>query len=408
MSTTPESSSAQVPRTPLPAPTGRYPVGRVSYDWIDPNRTEMYSADPSDRRELVVWMWYPAAPGPAAEPAVYLPAGWAPSVEFLGVDLDGVRTHAVEDAPVADEERRYPVLLLSPSGFPPLLLAAIAEELASHGNVVVGVNHSYETAVTVLADGRVLPANPAAVAGVLGPQTGPHEQAFARRAAVCDYKAADLASVADQLHRLDAEPASPFSDRLDLARLGALGHSFGGNAALEWCRTDRRCRAAANLDGALWTEVGRVGLDRPALQVLSEHGEFAVSSTVAVNTGMAPDVDWFEAEKAITFGGWHTVQRSARPGITAQVVGATHISFMDVPFLPLQQGSAIAAMLARATIQPQRMWRITSDLLLAFFAQHLDGKPSPSTDQLSADYPEVVFGAPDPPQAPEAPKPPSR
>ena len=50
------------------------------------------------------------------------------------------------------------------------LLAAIAEELASHGYVVVGVNHTYESAVTVFADGRVVPMNPDAVAGVLGPR----------------------------------------------------------------------------------------------------------------------------------------------------------------------------------------------------------------------------------------------
>ena len=81
----------------------------------------------------------------------------------------------MEDAAVADEQPAYPVLVLSPSVFPPLLLAAIAEELASHGYVVAGVNHTYETAVTVFADGRVVPVNPAAQAGVLGPQTGPGE-----------------------------------------------------------------------------------------------------------------------------------------------------------------------------------------------------------------------------------------
>jgi predicted dienelactone hydrolase len=37
---------------------------------------------------------------------------------------------------------------------------------------------------------------------------------------------------------------------------GGFGHSFGGNAALQWCRDDPRCLAAANLDEALWTEVG--------------------------------------------------------------------------------------------------------------------------------------------------------
>jgi predicted dienelactone hydrolase len=128
---------------------------------------------------------------------------------------------------VADERSRYPVLVLSPSGFPPLLLAATAEELASHGVVVVGVNHTYETAATVLADGRVIPTNPAAVAGVLGAQTGPYRERFRRRAAVCDYKAAALASVADQLEQLTPD-ATPAAGRLELGRLGGFGHAFGG------------------------------------------------------------------------------------------------------------------------------------------------------------------------------------
>ena len=135
------------------------------------------------------------------------------------------------DAPLADEQSSYPVLVQSQSGFPPLLLAATAEELASHGYVVMGVNHTYEPAVTVFADGRVVAVNPDAQAGVLGPQTAPYQERFRQRAAVCDYKAADLASVADQLERLPADVAG-LDGRLDLDRLGGFGHSFGGNAAL--------------------------------------------------------------------------------------------------------------------------------------------------------------------------------
>ena len=261
----------------LPAPTGRHWVGRVSFEWVDPSRTEVYSSNPQDRRELVVWVWYPATPRPGAERAAYLPEAWAPTGQLLGLDAAGLRSHAVADAAVADEQSSYPVLVQSQSGFPPLLLAATAEELASNGYVVVGVNHTYESVVTVFADGRAVPMSPAAVAGLLGPQTEtrPYQEQFAQRAAVCDYKAADLASVADQLEQLPADAAGLLGGRLDLDRLGGFGHSFGGNAALQWCRDDRRCRAAANLDGALWTEVGRVGLERPVLQVLAEHPEFA-------------------------------------------------------------------------------------------------------------------------------------
>jgi dienelactone hydrolase len=385
--------TASVPEG-LPAPTGRHGVGRLSLEWVDPSRVEVYSSDPQDRRELVVWVWYPGAPDPGADRAVYLPEAWAPAGQLLGLDAAGLRSHAVADAPVAEEQWSYPVLVLSPSGFPPLLLAAIAEQLASHGYVVAGVNHTYESAVTVFADGRVVPMNPAAVAGVLGPQSGPYQERFAQRAAVCDYKAADLASVADRLEQLAADAAGLLAGRLDLDRLGGLGHSFGGNAALQWCRDDRRCRAAANLDGALWTEVGRVGLDRPVLQVLAEHPEFALSGADAVAAGVASDAAAYATEKAITFDGWRTVQQQGRPGYTVQVKGATHLSFLDLPLLPSQGEGPVKAMLAATSIEPRRMWRITCDVLLAFFAKHFDHAAAPLLEGPAGDYPEVAFGSP--------------
>jgi dienelactone hydrolase len=378
----------------LPSPTGVFSVGRLSLEFVDPDRPELFSDNPNAHRELVLWLWYPARSDSTAERADYLPAEWAPNAAFLGLEVAGAHTHAVSDAPMAEDRSDYPVLILSPSGFPPLFLSAVAEELASTGYVVVGVNHTYETAATAFADGRVVLLNPDAVAGALGPQIGEHEVVFRQRAAVCDYKAADLRSVANHLERLEPSPTGLSADRLDFRRLGAFGHSFGGNAALEWCRADPRCRAAANMDGAIWTEVGKLGLQRPALQLLAEHPEFAMSGTQAVEAGMSSDAAWYEAEKALTFGGWRTIHQLARPAHTVQIAGATHMSFMDVPFLPLRDDSPARTLLAAASIDPRRMWRITSDVLRSFFAQHLDGVDSPILDNVTSDYPEITLGPP--------------
>ena len=174
------SSTSTIPtsRSTLPAPTGTHPVGRISTECEDRDRVDPYAPDPVTPRELVLWIWYPADAGSSGAPADFLPRPWTPIADQLGVDVNGLHTHAVADAPAAD--RRSPVLLLSPSGFSPLFLGAIAEELASHGYVVVGVNHTFETAVTVFSDGRVAAMNPAALGGALGPQIGPHEAAFRR------------------------------------------------------------------------------------------------------------------------------------------------------------------------------------------------------------------------------------
>lgn len=390
MSDQPGSSSS-----PLPAPRGDYGVGRVALDLVDPARRETYSPTGStDVRELVIWVWYPAERVVDARRADYLPAPWLPAAQFLGLDVAGLRSHAVTEAQPVLGTQRFPVLLLSPSGFPPLFLATLAEDVASHGFVVVGINHTYETTVTVFSDGRVVPVNPAAVGGALGQQSGSYAEAFRARAEVCRSKAADLAFVANELVRLDDDQAQPFAGRLDLDRLGALGHSFGGVAAMEWCSSDIRCRAAVNLDGAVWTELSTLGVPRPVLQILADHPEFALPAEEAVAAGAAPSTDWFDAERAITFDGWRGVHEHSNPSHTVQVSGASHLSFMDVPHLPLADGALVAAMLGGTSIAPERMSRLTADLVLAFFDCYLHDATTSLLDGPSPDYPEVHYGPP--------------
>ena len=67
---------------------------------------------------LVTWIWYPAAAPHGSEPAAYLPAGWQPVDQLLGVDSAAAACHAIGDAPLSGERAAYPVLFLSPSGFP--------------------------------------------------------------------------------------------------------------------------------------------------------------------------------------------------------------------------------------------------------------------------------------------------
>jgi hypothetical protein len=382
----------------LPPPFGPYPVGRTVYEWGGGAEGQAGSAhEPGGARELVVWAWYPAAPGPTAAPAEYLPEGWAVVGQFLGFQTDAARSHAVVDAPLAPAPERFPVLVASPAGFPPLVLAAILEEIASHGYVVVGINHTHESAVTVFSDGRVVPMDAELMRPVLGPLDGAPEDAFRARASIAETKTADLRFVVDQLELLAAGALGPdpLAGRLDLARLGALGHSLGGNAALEYCRLDGRCAAAANLDGANWTAVGRLGLERPALQILADHSEFQLPCEDQVETGVYPTAAWCEAERALMREGWQTVHERARPGYGLLIAGTGHASFLDLPFLPLVSGSRAAQGLAAVRIDGRRAWRITCDYLLAFFAKHLLGEAAPLIEGGLAPFPEVRAGAPE-------------
>ena len=59
----------------LPTPTGSFPVGRMISDWADDAHPDTLAPVPGTKRELLVWIWYPAAAGPSgAVVDDYLPA----------------------------------------------------------------------------------------------------------------------------------------------------------------------------------------------------------------------------------------------------------------------------------------------------------------------------------------------
>ena len=112
--------------------------------------------------------------------------------------------------------------------------------------------------------------------------------------------------------------------------------------------------------------------------------------------GIVTDPAWHDAERTLARDGWRNVDRLASPGHTARIAGVHQHEdvFMDIPFLALQPGSPVAGMHAATSIRPERMWRLTSDLLLAFFAEHLDGFSDPVGGFSGTDQPEVSIGPP--------------
>ena len=150
--------------TRLPAPTGPFAVGRTTYDWTDALQVDTMAPRPDTKREIFVWVWYPAARHPSDTIADYLPVAWRLAVEhqrgplvnrFLTRNLARVRSYSLNEAQVSPQERSYPVILMQAGS-----ASSIAEDLASHGYVVVGVNAPYRSSVVVFPDGRVIKALP--------------------------------------------------------------------------------------------------------------------------------------------------------------------------------------------------------------------------------------------------------
>ncbi|WP_196054582.1 alpha/beta hydrolase family protein [Nocardia aurantiaca] len=256
----------------MPAPTGPDPVGVTELHLIDANRADPW--DPSRRRELMVQIWYPADDANSSPLAPWMPPGGREEQSYY-LTQSGVASgswalapsHSRSDEPARAGSGQFPILLNSPGMDDTTgLSTAQAEDLASHGYVVVAINHTHEAFAVQFPDGRTehsavpLDSPPDILPDLLVPT-----------------RVADARFVLDQLaaaagHSTDAGPALPprLADDLDLTKVGMFGHSLGGSTTAQTMHDDSRVAAGVDLDGPILGSVSTDGLDRPLLMLASD------------------------------------------------------------------------------------------------------------------------------------------
>jgi len=253
----------------------------------------------------MVSLWYPAAPSDGRRARYMTPAESELQLTSRGITgipqdaLSTVRTNAVGDATPAGRQRALPLVVLSP-GFtnPRSALTALAEDLASHGYAVAGIDHTYESFATAFPDGRVTTGLAREI-----PRRG---KGFWEK--VVAGRAADVSFVLNEL--TGAHPAWPGAGLIDPSRMAMAGHSIGGAAAIAAMLADSRIRAGIDMDGATATPIPDHGLSRPFL-FLGKQSNYTPGGEGAVTTW---ERDW----KRLT--GWKR---------WLLVAGAIHASFTD-------------------------------------------------------------------------------
>ncbi|GAB3405674.1 alpha/beta hydrolase family protein [Flindersiella endophytica] len=349
---TPAAEATQV-RLALPEPTGPYSLGKHDLLLVDHSRPDPWVPASGDR-ELLVSVWYPAAlpVGPRAE---YMTA--ADSELLLkrqgvtGVDpavLSTTRTTARIDAPPLPGRGGRPLVVLSPGfSIPRTTLTGLAEDLASRGYVVAGIEHSYEADAATFPDGEVKTCVACDLA-----ESGTQ---------VVGGRVADVSFVLDELER------RPVGKLVDWRRVGMAGHSIGGATAAAVMRADDRIRAGVNLDGTFHPRLSESGgLTRP----------FLLIGTEAFHRPGGIDPSWNED--------WHLVTGWKR---WLTVAGTGHFAFNDLPALANQLGISDP----EAPLPGARAMEITRAYVAAFFDHHLRGRAQPLLDGPSERYSEVKF-----------------
>jgi hypothetical protein len=369
-----------LPVSAYPAPTGPRPVGTTILHLTDPNRTATYGDDPTAPREITIQIWYPTVAlddpivgnrnAPVIVDADKYAAAFAqefgvPAFVMSHIGLlksySSLRNNG-NGLFVASDVANFPVIVGSHGwrGFRALHTTQF-EELASHGYIAVGIDHTYGALATVLGDGTAVVYDARAL-----PDDLPDAEYNANGTRLEDVFEGDIKFVLDELERLNA--GGEFEGKMDLTRIGIFGHSTGAGAVVQTCQSDPRCKAGVGMDPwvePLSPEQLAQGVSQPYLFMRS--------------------IPWLSNNNAPLFDQLYDASTGEKYNLA--IAGTLHRDFtMQGILSPLLQIIGFTG-----SLDPIRTLDIVNVYMLTFFDHTLKGEPAPLLDGADPNYPEVTF-----------------
>jgi predicted dienelactone hydrolase len=366
----------------IPTPPGPFAVGRALYDWTDDQTLDALAPVSGTKRELLVWIWYPAAVGQSAAVDDYLPAPMRTAVEranhapmifrLLTRDLSKVHANSLRNPDVSTQQQTYPVVIMrAGASLEVWNYSTLAEDLASHGYVVVGLDAAYRTGIVVFPDGRVITRTPENNPELF---SGQDLERVGNKLLVV--WTADIGFVLGRLERLNAsDPSGKFTGRLDMTRVGVFGHSFGGAQAAQFCSQDSRCKAGIDVDGSLHGSVIQKGIQKPFMFLLSGQGDFSSDAEIRQ---IKADIDSVYD------------RLPANEKLRLVIRGANHFTFTDDgAVLKSRILRGVLRLFGKLDIDGRRQLAVTSYCVHSFFDAYLKN-PNVSPPKIPSPlYPEI-------------------
>jgi pimeloyl-ACP methyl ester carboxylesterase len=358
--------NATAPTIAAPPLSGPHAVGRRFMVWTDSSRRD--PVDTTRARDLALWIWYPAAsssPG-VREPVLddtwrvrrieTLTAKLGPTVARAAGEL---RVHSRPDAPLLPGDSKLPLLLFTPGlGGLASDYSVLLEDLASHGYVIVGLAPPGFADVVRFPDGREI----------------------VRTLGIGDKIGADQAIVHDdaqfalrRLRAFVADPKSFLHGRVDLAKVGALGHSLGGTTSLVLAARDSGVRAAVNIDGDPMGDVVAIRPRQPLLLISSESPSIDEASPGNSAEHMALVRQGLERSEKRRTDDWLRISADAKEASRIRFLGTRHLNFEDAALASAWLVTPKERWMRVGPIDGARGLRMTADSVRAFFDRTLGG-----------------------------------
>ena len=352
--------------TPDPQPTGPYSVGTFSMLLTDPSRTNTVRRT---NYQFMITFWYPAVAQAGVQLAKYVEPQLAQSsglpynlTSYGGRNFEsqvaGFFSHSLSNALPATNLAKSPVLLYSP-GFPLHRRDNTdkAEDLASWGYVVVGLDHR-DTCLSVFPDGTL----------VYGQGSANTTQ---EAVAVVEDRLLDMQFVLHELESLNANDPR-LAGRLDLDKIGAFGWSIGGATAAQLCLRDPRCKAGVGFDGA-FQETN------------------LLTQTLTVPYLFFCEDDTLQSEGPPNSDRWTTFSHMVTNAYWVKLVSTDHGNFGDYNLIV--DSATLTAIwgtpVSGRFLPPARVSQIVRAYVLSFFNKFLQGEDDHLLDGPSPAYPEV-------------------
>lgn len=368
------SSSETEPTTEinfsLPKRTGKYAFGRQLTYLTDETRTNSPIND--NKREIALWIYYPADASKQSAQELILPIDWAEQYRGLmekrlgktaANALLSLKTDAQTNASIASDKNSFPVLIFAPgSSWLPTDYSSIVENLAADGYIVVAFAAASLSPVIQFPNGSI--TNSVRVGnstyGLIG---------------------ADFNFICNQLERLNQDPSLKIEKRMDTSKIGVFGHSLGGAAAILGAANNDKINAAANLDGDFSGDAENASPKQQILYITTQPPSLSDET---------PIENWDEERNEIRRKGiWERINAQSAIAFRVRVAKMFHSNFQDAALLPVNSMPENLRSNRYGSIDGERGVKLTTELLSAFFDAQLKSAPINNFLEIEKTYPEI-------------------
>lgn len=312
------------PQHNSPKVTGEYQVATATDTYTDKNRMEEFT-DKEQHRFVNVGFWYPKN-GHGTYPLLVFSHG------AFGIKDGNSSTYT---------------------------------ELASHGYVVVSIDHPYHSFYTRSEDGTVTMINSDFSQEVLNMNKGMYsnEERYNIIQKWMKLRTDDMNFVIDTILKKVKNDNNPLYKHIDTEKIGLFGHSMGGAASVGLSRERDDVSAVVNIDAPFYSEL-----------VYNKADDTFMASSQAYTTplfNIYSDDVWRQLDKTPVYVANKLNNKQFEEAYTTHFKGAKHLSLTDLQiFSPI-----LANMLhgGKDSIDPYYCIETENKLILAFFDYELKG-----------------------------------